>query len=70
MYIYMFVCACIVMCIPIARQREAKHISATQAHAAIEGHTLLGNRVANTIVPWGPCKVVIRSVRQDRREEA
>jgi hypothetical protein len=37
---------CIVMCIPIARQQVGKHIPATQAHATIEGHLLLGNKTS------------------------
>jgi hypothetical protein len=61
----------IVTCIPIARQWDGKHIPATHEHAII-GRLLLGNGAVNRFrqqyrqcFPWGPCNVVIRSVRQD-----
>jgi hypothetical protein len=37
----------IVTCTPIARQRIAKHISATNVNATIEGYPLLGNEPLN-----------------------
>jgi hypothetical protein len=54
-------CENIATCIPIARQRVAKHNPATHAHATIEGRLLLRNGDVNTLLnnrkqcfPWGP----------------
>jgi hypothetical protein len=38
-----------ITCLPIARQRLGKHISATNAHATIEGYPLLSNESVNTV---------------------
>jgi hypothetical protein len=58
----------IVRCIPIARQRVAKHIPATHAHATI-GRLLLGNGAVNTAFnnrrrcfPWGPPRGYITKI--------
>jgi hypothetical protein len=58
-----------VTCISIARQRVSKHIPATHEHGTI-GRLLLGNGAIKRLrqqyrlcSPWGPCNVVIRSVR-------
>jgi hypothetical protein len=63
---------CTVTCIPTARQRVDIHITATYAHATIDGHPLLGDGPVNTpkIIrdnirlrfPRGQSKVVKRRV--------